>query len=130
MRRFLWPRVCPLYAACESHPAAQQAPAGELMMFLPLWSHSSHSKLLTKIPGCQYCLQYNKRRKICTCVSLNLSHLKFGVLCVCADLTFIVWLCYKCLPVLVTLLIFKIARKKQTISFNCLLVNRHQLCSQ
>lgn len=41
---------------------AQQAPTGELMMFSPLWSHSSLSKL-NNIPGCHYCLRYNKREK-------------------------------------------------------------------
>lgn len=51
-----------LFTVCGSFPSAlcnlpvnytrglqtsQQAPTGELMMLSPLWSHSSHSKLLT-----------------------------------------------------------------------------------
>lgn len=66
--RFLWPQVhlssvtCP-WNHIRGPQTAQQAPTGELMMFFATMVSLFTQQTVNNIPGCHYCLRYNKRRK-------------------------------------------------------------------
>lgn len=48
---------------------AQQAPTGELMMFFATMVSVFTQQTVNNIPGCHYCLQYNKIRKSASVLS-------------------------------------------------------------